>query len=214
MRRDAALCVAALLVAAGCLGHVAPLYPPRPGEPVARVWVVEHGWHAGLVVERALIPAGLWPEQDDLPDARYLEVGWGDADFYRSPDPGLWLALRAAAGSRGSAAHLLALRAPPAPGPGREVAEIRLSRPGFEALARFVHASFERDGRARAPRLGPGLYPASAFYPARGRYHLFNTCNTWIADALRAAGVPITPARAITAGGLLRQLRRLEPPAR
>src|SRR5262245_22485317 len=208
------MCGIALIVTAGCLGPVAPLYPPRPDDPSTPVWVVDHGWHTGLVVERAAIPQGLWPEQDDLARGPYLEVGWGDAAFYRARDPGVGLAVRAALGSAGSALHVVALPAPPERiFAGREVAEIRLSRPGFLALARFVDESFARGERGRAPRLGPGLYGISAFYPARGRYHFLNTCNTWVADALRSAGVPITPAYAMTAGNLMWQARRVAVPA-
>ena len=202
-----------LIVAAGCLGPVASLYPPRPGDPSTPVWVVDHGWHTGLVVERAAIPQGLWPEQEDLPPAPYLEVGWGDAAFYRAEQPGVGLAVRAALGSAGSVLHVVALPEPPERVfAGREVVEIRLSPPGVRALAQFVDESFARGERGRAPQLGPGLYGISAFYPARGRYHLLNTCNTWIADALRSAGVPITPAYAMTAGNLMWQARRAAVP--
>jgi len=208
----APLALVLLLFVAGCHGPVAALYPPRPDEPSLPVWVVEHGWHAGLVVDRRALPQGLWPEQDDFPDASYLEVGWGDAKFYQARDPGVGLALEAALVSSGSALHLVGLPALPSQVfAGREVVEVRLSRPGLDALARFVDDTFAREGLARAPRLGPGLYgpSVSAFYPARGRYHLLNTCNTWIADALRAAGAPITPVYAATAGILMWQVRQL-----
>ena len=56
--------------------------------------------------------------------------------------------------------------------------------------------------------LGPGQAPVSRFYPARERYYLWRTCNTWTARALRAAGVPITPLYAITAGNVMYQARQ------
>ena len=209
-----ALCGIVLVIATGCLGPVASLYPSSPGDPSTLVWVVDHGWHTGLVVERATIPPGLWLEQEDLPPAPYLEVGWGDAAFYRAENPGVGLAIKAALASAGSVLHLVALPASPdRTFAGREVVEIRLSLPGFQELARFVDNSFARSESGRAPRLGPGLYGISAFYPAHGRYHLLNTCNTWVADALRAAGAPITPAYAMTAGNLMWQARRVAIPA-
>src|SRR5262249_54407878 len=90
-----------------------------------------------------------------------------------------------------------------------DVLEIRLSRPGFEALAQFVDNSFDREGQRAASRRGPGLYGDSAFYAARGRYHLWHTCNTWVADALRAGGLPISPFYAMPAGNLMWQVSRL-----
>jgi uncharacterized protein (TIGR02117 family) len=205
------LCGLLLALATGCLGAVASLYPPAEDAPAELVWVVDHGWHTGLVMARSSIPRGLLPEQNDFPVARYLEVGWGDADFYRARDPGLALAIRAAIASRASVVHVVGLPMRPEQiFAARDVVEIRLSRPGFEALARFVDDGFDREGHRRAPRLGGRLHGASAFYPARGRYHLLNTCNTWIARALRAAGVPITPVYAMTAGNLMWQVKRLQ----
>jgi uncharacterized protein (TIGR02117 family) len=205
-----ACCAVLLMLAAGCLGPVASMYPPAPDAPSEPVWVVDHGWHTGLVVARSSVPRGLLPEQDDFPVAHYLEVGWGDAGFYQARDPGIGLAMRAAFVSRASVVHVVGLPMRPQEiFAGRDVVEIALSRPGFEALARFVDDSFDRDGHRRAPMLGSGLYGTSAFYPARGRYHLLSTCNTWIARALRAAGVPITPVYAMTAGNLMWQVRRL-----
>jgi uncharacterized protein (TIGR02117 family) len=201
---------AVVALTAGCLGPVASLYPPAPDAPVERVWVVDHGWHAGLVLARSSIPPGLLPEQDDFPAAQYLEFGWGDADFYQTRDAGVALAIRAAVLSKASVLHVVGLPTRPkqvfATG---DVVEVRLSRPGFEALVRFVDGSFDREGQRAASPRGPGLYGDSAFYSARGRYHLLYTCNTWIADALRAGGLPITPVYAMTAGNLMWQVSRL-----
>ena len=90
---------------------------------------------------------------------------------------------------------------------GAEVVELRVSRAGLDALVRFIDAAHARGGETRATRLGPGLYGDSAFYPAEGRYSLLNTCNTWTAAALRAAGCPADPARTVTASGVMQQVR-------
>jgi hypothetical protein len=39
---------------------------------------VSHGWHTGLVIRRADIPEGIWPEPHHYADPAYVEVGWGD----------------------------------------------------------------------------------------------------------------------------------------
>jgi uncharacterized protein (TIGR02117 family) len=211
--RRAAACLGAALLAAGCLGPVADLYPPRPGEPAVTVWVVDHGWHTGLVVRRADVDRRLWPEVDDVPAAAFLEVGWGDRDFYMAEPGTAWMALRAAFGGTPTVLHVAALAVPPAAAvPGREVVALRLSRRGFDALSNFVGDTYQRDVAGRATALQPGHHGASRFYAARGTYSLFNTCNTWAARALRAAGAPVTPAWAATAGGLMRQARAAAAP--
>jgi hypothetical protein len=127
-----------------------------------------------------------------------------------APQGTLGLALKAAVASGGSVLHVVGFDEPPARYfAGTEVVEMGLTGPGVEALARFIDAAYARGQAPRVARLGAGLYGDGAFYPAVGRYSLANTCNTWIAAALRAGGCPTDPERAATAGGVLRQVRQI-----
>lgn len=204
-----AILVLALVLGAGCGGPVAGLYPPRAGEPATSVWIVAHGWHAGIAVRASDVPATLWPERAHFPRAEYVEVGWGDRDYWQASDPGLRLAFNALFLPTPSVVRLIATDEPLAAAfPGAEIVQIRLSRAGFERLLRFVDDTFARTGAASAMPLGPAPWPHSRFYPAHGSYHLFRTSNTWTALALREAGLAITPAFALTSGGVMRQARR------
>jgi uncharacterized protein (TIGR02117 family) len=207
MRRRLFLLLLLLSLWTGCAAPVAEL-PPAP-DAARVVYVLGHGWHTGLVVRRAEIPDGIWPEQADFPDAQYLEVGWGDKDFYQAPEPSVGLALKAAFRSTASVLHVVAFHVPPeAYFPGSEVIAVRLTPPGFEQLVTFIQATYTRDAHGRPMPLGPGWYAHSRFYLATGTYHLLNTCNTWVARALRAAGAPMAPATAMTAGGVMAQVRK------
>jgi uncharacterized protein (TIGR02117 family) len=202
-------CVLAILLA-GCA-------PTRPAdsdassaERTVTVWVLDHGWHTAIVARRSDVDRTLWPEVDDFPGALFVEVAWGDREFYMAPMPSSGLAVKAALWATGSVLHVVGFSAPIASVFGqREVAELRLSRRGFDAMTRFIHDEYQRDRENRPVRLGRGLYGTSWFYAAQSRYHLFNTCNTWVARGLAAAGVAITPTGVITAGELMRQLERV-----
>jgi uncharacterized protein (TIGR02117 family) len=201
--------VGALLLTAGCHGHVRELHPPPSGEATVTIYVVGHGWHTGIVIRRDDIPAEAWPEDRRFLAARFLEVGWGDRAFYESPEAGVRLALKAAFSSEGSVLHVAGFDPPPATYFSRaEIIAIELSRRGVEALARFVSATYALDKAGQPIEVGAGLYPVSRFYAATGRYSLLYTCNTWVAEGLRAAGCPITPTLAATAGNLLLQAER------
>jgi hypothetical protein len=108
--------------------------------------------------------------------------------------------------------HLAGLECSPADEFGAsDVVELSVTQAGLEGLIGYVSASFERPvGEAAAP-LGPGLYGVSAFYPSRETFHLFRTCNVWIARALRAAGLPIDSA--LSAESIIEQARQLSQPA-
>jgi uncharacterized protein (TIGR02117 family) len=210
----ALLLVMVALVGAACLGPVRGLPPPQADEATITVHVVRYGWHSGLVMRRDQSPSGVWPEDDRFAAARFLEVGWGDRAFYQSPDAGIALALAASFASGGSVLHVTGLDRPPAEHFAHaEITTIELSAAGAEALTRFVSRAYARDASGAPIDLGPGLYPGSRFYAATGRYSLFYTCNSWIAEALRAGGCPITPAWALTGGNLAFQARRCGPPA-
>lgn len=200
--RKMLLMLAVLL--SGC--HSAMLARAEPGKsPVKEIYVVSHGWHAGIVIHRADIPASSWPEKRDFPDAEFLEIGWGDRDYYQAKDPGLGTTLKAALWPTPSVLHVVGFRGPVKVNfPHSEVVVLPVTRAGLARLLAFVDAAHRRENGEPATALGPGLYGNSRYYPAHGEFHLFNNCNRWTAQALRAAGYNVRDS--ITVGGLLGQL--------
>ena len=185
--------------------------PPGPAEPQGSgpgvaVYLVAHDKHSGIAVRRADIPAGLWPESRDFPQAQYLEVGWGARDYYMGRDQGFWGTMKAALGQTSSVLHVAGVRGPLAENfLASEIIEVQLSRDGFERLIRYINDAYDRAGAPVVAPLGPGLYGDSRFYPAWESFNLFRTCNVWTARGLRGAGLPVHDS--ITMEGLLSQAR-------
>jgi uncharacterized protein (TIGR02117 family) len=202
----APLLLVALLV--GCATSGAGPGLPGPEALARTVWVVSHGWHIGLAMRRADVAAA-WPELGDLEPTRFVEVGWGDGEFYPASRNTSGMALRAALFSRSSVLHVVGFDDPPDRFFGQApVVEISVSASGLDALVSFVRQSYARDPEEGAARVQPGLYGRGWFYRARGQYHLFANSNTWAARALEAAGCAGPPCRALTADGVLDQARR------
>ncbi len=200
--------VVVLMWCAGCATSGTPLYPLQDQEEPQLIYVVSHGWHTGIVIKRDDVDAHFWPEKDDFPEALYLEVGWGDRDFYRTPKAGLGILLQAALSSPASVLFVIGMPTTVTQYfPRGEIIEILLSRRGLEELVTFVHATYKRDATGQTIPLGPGnWHKHSTFYLAEGKYSLLNTCNSWTSKALQAAGLPIR--KALLTGGLMRQLWR------
>lgn len=200
--------ISALLYA--CASPPKDLFPPVPGEPSKKIYLVSQGWHAGIVVKRADIPEGIWPQHNDFPDAEYLELGWGDKDYYMTPSPHIGMTFKAGLLPTASVLHIVGFRGPVTRYfPHSEVIRIELSEAGFLRLCSYIENSYALDEAGRAQPLGPSLYGAGQFYLSRESYHAFNTCNVWTARGLREAGCPVTPAANLTIDNLMETVARI-----
>ena len=99
----------AILVLAGATARPGDpaLWPPKPGEPATEIFVVSHGYHSGIALSTAQLAAvarrsgdtalGLIAER--FGGYPFIEVGWGEQDFYASvptaADLNVGLAVRA-----------------------------------------------------------------------------------------------------------------------
>jgi uncharacterized protein (TIGR02117 family) len=166
------------------------------------IYVVTHGWHTGIAVRAADIDFARWRPLPHPARARYIEIGWGDRDYYPAPGFNLWYAFKALAWPTPSVLHVTGFNEPPARYfAASEVIELRLARASFERLLAYITASFEPDPMP----IAPSLYASGAFYRSREKFHLFQTCNVWVARALREAGLGVRSS--LTTEGLMSQLR-------
>jgi uncharacterized protein (TIGR02117 family) len=176
-------------------------------EAAQRIWVASNGWHSGIVLARADVPESVIPEIADFPHARFFEFGWGDAEFYPAREAGAWLALRAAFPGP-AVMHVAGLPDHPARlWPQVTILPFAVDTQGLRRLLVFLRNSFDRAGAGRAEVTARGIYPFSLFYPATGRFHLFNNCNTWTAQALTAMGLGASLGGVNTAEDLISRIR-------
>jgi uncharacterized protein (TIGR02117 family) len=201
--------LAILLGLAGCTTE--PYYPVAADEPLDHeIYVINYAWHTGIVLARRDLPAGRIPEAEDFPDAAYLEFGWGDRKYYPARDPGIGQALAAGLIPTDSVVQVAGLpRSPQDYYASAEVHAFPVTSSGILNLVEQLHAVFDRDDKERADVLHISASERMRYYPAHGRFHLFNTCNTWTARKLAAAGLPISAGGVITAEQLMRRVRRL-----
>lgn len=202
------------------------LYPAEPGAPTYDVHVVDHGWHTGLIVatsDIASVALRLPEARADeasvllslariMAAAEWVEIGWGDAEFYQADVagpmdvpvstiiPSLFIPTE-------TVLHIFPGLGPPeAAFPASDTLRLSLSGAGFTALALALARDFDAD--RGAPRdMGPGLYGYARFYAATGRYTALRTCNNWVAERLAAAGVPASWVVSAFSAGLMAELR-------
>ncbi|MDW7774173.1 MAG: DUF2459 domain-containing protein [Desulfobulbaceae bacterium] len=199
-----------LCTLAGCAAS--PLHPDQvPCRDPRTVYAVNHGRHVGLVVAAADLAAVLPLLAGNLRQEEYAEIGWGDLHYYQEEDPTLALGFRALFLRTDSVLHFAAFSSEPELYFAElEVLPLQVENAGYRELLEVVAGSFARTDDGSVIEIGPGLYGRSRFYQARGDFHIFNTCNTWVARVLRATGYPLS-SRTITSTSLLNQLRTISP---
>jgi uncharacterized protein (TIGR02117 family) len=199
----------------------ATLYPPAAGGQMIDVAIADHGMHAGLIIGMPDIDRMSLELEDPALIAlhtrfaayKWLEIGWGDEQFYRfAPalsDVTVMMALNALSGWNGrSVLHVVGLDHDAATTfRHSDVQAIRLSRAGFHNLMKGLAATFAIDAYAQPIELGKGLYGPSLFYRAQGHYSLVHTCNNWLGGLLASAGMKVSPVPSVTSMGLLAEVR-------
>lgn len=198
-----------VLLSIACTASTTDQAPAVDCETLRIFYVVSHGWHTGVVVDRRDIIMARPSLAQDFSDGQYLEMGWGDEQFYQARTITPNLALRAVLWPTNTVLHVVEVPTAPQRYFSRsEVLEISVPEAGYERLLTFIAASFEEGYDNRVIRLGPGLYGNGWFYRGVGVFHTFNTCNTWVAKAIVSTGFTLTNPAPITVEGLLSQLRR------
>ncbi len=168
------------------------------------IYVSSISWHTGVVVPAYALPDSLWAEDPDYKSSTYLEIGWGDADFYTHEGFNLWYAFKAVFWPTSSVLHLNPIdRKVENYYTNTDVVRIELNGEQFEALCLFLVNQFERDKNGKIIPAAEGIYPSSQFYKGSKSYYFPNNSNVWAARALKRAGLPIGPLWHQTTGSVL-----------
>lgn len=185
------------------------LEAPEPADH--SVYIVEHGWHTGLVLDTADLAATDLPYFATLRQHRFVEVGWGDAEFFQADDPGILTAADAMLTPGPAVLHVASFDQPVESYFKAEVFHrIPVTASGAGRIGRYVADSFADRTSAAPQATGKGNYgPDSRFVAATGSYYFPHTCNVWTAEALQAGGLETTPALAVTSRALLHQVRQI-----
>jgi hypothetical protein len=190
-----------------------PLPPPPPAELTAgpkteTIYVVETDWHTEIGLQAARLDERLAQLNASFPGFHALVIGFGARPWvlHQQHDIGDLLA----ASAPGAGAMLVSpLRdRPDAASPASDVIVLHVSARGLALMIDFIVDSFERrsDGALR-PIASMG--PSEIIYGSTRVYSAGYTCNTWTAQALQTAGLPVRVASVVFAGEVADQARRI-----
>lgn len=156
------------------------------------IYFIKQRWHTAIVFNTVDIDSNYLPIIKSFRDYKMIDIGWGDEEFYQYPDFDWELAFRALFYPTPGTLRVEGISI------SRElyfdvseiVIKLSLTQKQFEEILRFIDKTFWRneDGEKILSSRADGQI---IFYAANGKYHLFNTCNTWLARCLNNAGIPL-----------------------
>ena len=166
-----------------------------PANEGITIYVASNDVHADIIVpvETSIID---WRRhfpnsqfQADIRHMSHLAVGWGDRGFYldtpRWKDLKVRTAVNAMLLPSQTVMHVQYFGRPKT---NSSCKSIKISTAAYAKLVDFIQQSFAEPTESRR-RIDFSYTAWDAFYAARGRYHLFNTCNCWVGRALKRIGV-------------------------
>lgn len=156
------------------------------------IYLVKIRWHTGIIFKTSQVDTTMWEFINDFKDYEYVDVGWGDEDFYQHPGFDIDLAVKALFMKTNSTLRISGFnRGIDKYLQSTDYAEkMTLTEEAYERLCGYIQSAYiteENKPVILSEHFGGGV----KFYEAKGYYTVFNTCNTWIARALNSAGYKI-----------------------
>ena len=185
------------------------VYPPNTPRETLTVYITKRGWHTGILVKKTALDSLIPGLTMDFPDARFLELSWGDKKFFMAERSPVGLALRAVLWPTQSVMHVYGFTFLPDDYLKNDyVKSIQLTRKGFSEMSLYMNQSFARDSSNRIIPLEKNPRGMSNYYLSNLVYGGKRTCNTWTANALKQGDFPVRPFWALTAKNLLKQIEK------
>jgi uncharacterized protein (TIGR02117 family) len=189
--------------------RAADVGPTMEAGPPVTIYVIKRSWHTDIGFDAADLQLPLATLRPALPEAHYLLFGFGDKHYLLKransfegmvgavwPGDGLVLVT----GMEGTPEQAFGANG---------VTRLRVSAAQARRLEEFIWNTLAtHNGVATA--LAPGPYDGSLYFGSTLRYSGLHTCNTWTAEGLQTAGLPVHSFGVEFSGQVWRQVQRLK----
>jgi uncharacterized protein (TIGR02117 family) len=158
-----------------------------------KIYFIKQNWHTAIVFNTQELDAQLFREYDSFSEFGLIDIGWGDEEFYQSPGFDSGLAFKALFYATPSTLRVegINLQKKEYFNLSEIVIELNVTDEQFKKICNYINKTFYKNDYCESVILNRNAKDKIIFYKAVGSYHLFNTCNTWLARALREAGIEI-----------------------
>ena len=174
------------------------------------IYLVKANWHTGLMIPVNDFTKKILPVLSYFEGFEYVDIGWGDAEFYQSPGFNICLAAYAILLPTPSVIRIDGYKFPI-----ERVIEWRefaiqfvLTKDRFLRMADFINQSFKYNDHKEVIISSRDKEKPIIFFKSVHYYFFMRTCNTWAAEAIQSTGFEIDTFGLVTAGQLYSKLSR------
>lgn len=157
------------------------------------IYLIKQRWHTAVVFHKEDVDTIIFPEIKYFQKAELVDIGWGDEAFYQHPDFDWDLAYQALFQSTPSTLRVegIFISKQQYFDISEIVVELKINNEQLKVLQKYISDTIWRDENHKHKILSTQYLNRVYFFKANGSYHLFNTCNTWLAKGLKQSGLEI-----------------------
>jgi len=167
------------------------------------IYLIKQRWHTAIVFNSEDISAiggsasggdaPILPEVNYFEGANLIDFGWGDEAFYQYPDFDWDLAYQALFYPTPSTLRIEGIYISMIEyfNLSEIVVELKINNEQLKILLNYISNTIWKNSDGQSEILSTRYLNRIYFFKANGDYHLFNTCNTWLAKGLKKAGFDI-----------------------
>ena len=157
------------------------------------IYLVKQKWHTAVVFKSNDVDTLILPEVKYFQGAGLIDIGWGDEAFYQHPDFDWDLAYHALFHATPSTLRIEGIYITKQQyfDLSEIVVELKVNNDQLKILLEYISETIWKDEIGESKILSTQFLDRAYFLKANGSYHLFNTCNTWLAIGFKSAGIEI-----------------------
>ena len=170
------------------------------------VVLLRRDWHTEIAIPLDKVPQPLAGAVHGMPGDDTLILGFGAKAYMPKRDADVGDAIDALAGGPGTV-QLLAMHGLPGnDGKMTEILTLDLSADELDAIGAFAWQAIRKTPEGVPEEISEPI-PGDRYLESNVRYGMLHNCNSWTAEALSKAGLPIDADGVLYATGLMERVR-------
>jgi uncharacterized protein (TIGR02117 family) len=174
------------------------------------IYVVSLRKHSGIILSKQDVDISYLTNADKYKNEEYIEYGYGDREYYLSPNsPSFYLSVRALFWPTESVMRVTKVNLEYyKTAKDIDLSRLKITKSQLILLKQYIKDSFLLKKNKASP-VGCSTYGEGYFYAGSRDFYLFNTCNGWVAKALRYSKFDVNAWLIVTRADLEQKVIRI-----